>query len=180
LRSSSTDLSTSSPLPTPIEKPNHPPPNIPNRAPPIGFNMNALFSEDTLQQSTDSTAPYPILGNATSAVFNKPSNSIEETPTVRIANIGFSPNSDHLTSTILLTSSTSSSSSTFSEAVNSSPSNTLSKQAQVKPIVPKKPNGTVGLVAAHINKFQAINNEPTEPSNNDGPGFKSPNEITSL
>lgn len=183
LRNSNIDIS-SSPSTVTIEKPNQPPPNIPIRPPPIGFNMNSSYSDSQHQMPVPSIYTTDM-SNDTARTSNNNNNLVKQ------ANIGFTANSENLTKNILLTSSTTSSTSTCSSQENiiQSPPTTqsLAKQIQqLKPVVPRKPSGSSGLVAAHINKFQSLNNSDlSDPNINDShldntAVAKSTNEITSL
>lgn len=87
-------------------------------------------------------------------------------------NIGFSQNIEEATQ------------STINSDQDNSQSNNISFKKQTKPLIPRKPGTNLGTghVASQINKFQSINNDPTESNSDLGENSanKLINEITSL
>jgi hypothetical protein len=162
-----------------LEKPNQPPPIIPNNTnstksivpPPIGFNVEELFS-DSLQINESS-----LQGNTKSLTSNIYISSDHSGKILNTEN-NYSPN--NLTSSTSSTISTSSSSSSSQEILNNSPNNNFAKQSHIKPIVPRKP----GLTIAN-NKYNSklmddsLLDQVDEMESNKNPP-KSPSEITSL
>lgn len=159
-----------------LEKPNQPPPIIPNNTtksivpPPIGFNVEELFS-DSLQLNDSSLQAN--IKSLTSNIYISSDNGNKMINTES----NYSPN--NLTSSTSSTISTSSSSSSSQEILNS-PNNNFTKHPQVKPVVPRKP----GLTIAN-NKYNSkltddsLLDQVDEIENNTNPP-KSPSEITSL
>ena len=158
-----------------LEKPNQPPPIIPNNStkslvpPPIGFNVEELFSDNlqingsSLQANNKSlTSSIYISSDNGNKLINNESN--------------YSPN--NLTSSTSSTISTSSSSSSSQEILNS-PNNNFTKQ-QVKPIVPRKPGITItnNKYNSKLTDDSLLDQVDEIENNKNSP--KSSSEITSL
>ncbi len=147
-----------------LEKPNHPPPSLPNRPPPIGFNI-CLNPAD--MPATD--LPYPVTNNSSN--FNNSASLLS---------------SSSLSTNCSASTSCASSSSSSQEMLNS-PINNNSSATNVKapkPVVPRRPGS---MIAAQINKFnrgeadfsdQQAPIEETQPSTTNT--LKVSSEITSL
>ena len=113
-----------------LEKPNHPPPSLPNRPPPIGFN---ICINPTDMPATD--LPYPVTTNSSNF---KNSASL-------LSSASLSTNCSASTS---CASSSSSSQEMLNSLINNS-NNTTNVKAP-KPVVPRRPGS---MIAAQINKF---------------------------
>lgn len=143
-----------------IEKPNQPPPQVPNRThfptpPPIGFNIQIPVIESTNSSySQNDSPPYPVLSH-----FPMPTPKVESIKT----------NENGSAST------TSSTSSISQDALNS-PNNTLAKPP--KPVIPRRPgNGIMAQLNKFERKSEENNNDHVEETNQP---LKPPAEITSL
>ena len=139
-----------------LEKPTQPPPNIPNRPPPIGFNVTGMQVD-----SSNSHRNFGIDSIGTESANKLNSNS----------------------NTTLLSSSSSSAISSSSQEILNSTTTTSNSAAQLpaakgpKPAVPRRPTGN--MIAAHLKQF-----DPSVDSNaqqhQQQQQNKSSSEITSL
>lgn len=136
-----------------LEKPNQPPPSIPNRPPPIGFNLNV---SDSTPQSNE--LPYPV-----ATASNTFTNSV-------LMCSSLSTNSS---------SSTSSTSSSSSQEMLNTPTCLVSKAP--KPAVPRRPGGITAQINK-FNRGGDIDIEDDNSSNKNQPTavIKAASEITSL
>ena len=161
-----------------LEKPSQPPPSVPIRPPPIGFNV-ALLEEMSVVDK-------PFMNELPTAPVNAPTTS-NSTP---LGNA-----SSSIASSSILSTSMSSTSSSSQEMLNNSPNNTPtinstiatttnnsnSNNIKTKPAVPpKRLHGN--NIAAQISKFEQIKNGSASDDHlvDESESPKAPSEITSL
>jgi hypothetical protein len=140
-----------------LPKPSIPPPSVPGRPPPIGFNPSVLPLSAEAQIEPPNSLPYPLVSPLYPAPNSFDSSNVSPTTPNSAGLVSDQSQSLHASTTNVSSSSSSTSSSTtqslHSPNDNHSPVNGQLKPP--KPLLPRKPVN--GLVAQHINKFETAN-----------------------
>lgn len=149
-----------------LEKPTQPPPSIPNRPPPIGFNLSGIqlesnFNETHLNNKLASNSNSTLLSSSTSSTVSSSSQEILNSTNTN--NKNSCQNQNQLTTQ------------GTNQTKNQNANQTTAPAKGPKPAVPRRPGN---MIAAHIKQFdQSIeNNSPQTPPSVP----KSSSEITSL
>jgi hypothetical protein len=159
-----------------LPKPSIPPPSIPGRPPPIGFNSSVLplsTTENHHQLEPPNSLPYPLVSPLYPVPSSLDSSSASPSTPNNMGGAAISGQNQHLNAPPTSSSSSSASSSTSSTISVSLANNNNNNQSlhspngngspgtngqfkPPKPILPRKPVNS--LVAQHINKFETSNN----------------------